>query len=490
MINEKRKVIIIGSGVAGLAASIRLAHLGFEVCVYEQQSTYGGKMGEWVSQGYRFDTGPSLFTMPQYVEDLLLIDNKNDVDFSYQKLDIVCKYFWQDGTNLTAFSDIAKLAAEFEQNLSEPKKNIFSALEKSKQKFTITNHVFLEKSLHRISTYLNLATLRSVFMLPKINVFTKMHRQNKLLFKNPKTVQFFDRYATYNGSNPYKAPATLNVIPHYEFGFGAYAPINGIRSIADCLYKKALGLGVEFRFNSPILSAVKTHNEYILNGSETSDILVCNMDVAAAALGPLSSILSTKKTKYEPSSSALIFYWGINRSFKELDIHNIFFTDDYKKEFDSLFDDKKIAEDPTVYINITSKNNKSDAPDGCENWFVMVNAPYVANQNWDEMIEKAKSNILKKLSKLLSCDINKHIVVEEKLTPILIRNNTSSHKGALYGSSSNHLMSAFLRQPNFSTKHKGLYFCGGSVHPGGGIPLSLLSAKIMTDKIKYDYRIY
>jgi phytoene dehydrogenase-like protein len=120
----------------------------------------------------------------------------------------------------------------------------------------------------------------------------------------------------------------------------------------------------------------------------------------------------------------------------------------------------------------------------------MVNAPYVAHQNWDEMIEQAKSNILAKLSKLLHCDIANYIEVEHKLTPILIRDKTSSYKGALYGSSSNKLMSAFLRQPNFSRKHKGLYFCGGSVHPGGGIPLSLLSAKIMTDKISNDYNIY
>jgi phytoene desaturase len=483
-------VVIIGSGVAGLAASIRLAHLGFRVKVYEQQPTYGGKMGEWVSKGFRFDTGPSLFTMPQYVDELLTIDEKKNVNFSYKKLDIVCNYFWQDGTKLTAFSDIDKLALEFENKLGEPKQNIFKALKKSKEKFNITNHVFLEKSLHRISTFLNLATLKSVFMLPKVNILTKMHKQNKSLFKNSKTVQFFDRYATYNGSNPYKAPATLNVIPHYEFGFGAFAPELGIRSIADVLYKKAVGLGVEFKFDSAVTSVEKRSTAYVINNAESVDILVCNMDVAAASVGPLANLLSAKKTKYEPSSSALIFYWGLNKSFTELDTHNIFFTEDYKKEFDCIFIDKAIAKDPTIYINITSKTNKADAPTDCENWFVMVNAPYVAHQNWDEMIEQAKSNILAKLSKLLHCDIANYIEVEHKLTPILIRDKTSSYKGALYGSSSNKLMSAFLRQPNFSRKHKGLYFCGGSVHPGGGIPLSLLSAKIMTDKISDDYNIH
>ena len=218
----------------------------------------------------------------------------------------------------------------------------------------------------------------------------------------------------------------------------------------------------------------------------TADTIVCNMDIAAASKGPLKQLLSSNKTNYEPSSSALIFYWGINKTFTNLDTHNIFFTDDYKKEFTSIFDQKQIDSDPTIYINITSKTNKNDAPSGCENWFVMVNAPYIDKQNWDSMVMQARNAILKKLTIMLNCDIEKHIEAENILTPLLIQENTSSYKGALYGSSSNQLMSAFLRQANFSTKHKGLYFCGGSVHPGGGIPLCLLSAKIMTDKITYD----
>ncbi|MEJ6661848.1 MAG: 1-hydroxycarotenoid 3,4-desaturase CrtD [Bacteroidia bacterium] len=492
MTHQKKDItaIVIGAGIAGLSSAIRLAAKGVHVTVLEQQDTYGGKMGVWEQDGYRYDTGPSLFTMPQYVNELLTIDGKSDVTFEYDELENIGNYFWEDGTQMTATKDVEQLKDEFLKQLSEPKENIDAYLADSKIKFEITNHVFLEKSLHKLKTYLSWGTVKSFFRLSKVDIFKNMNAQNELRFNNPKTVQFFNRYATYNGSNPYQASATLNVIPHYEFGFGAFFPKKGIRSIADALYQKAIHLGVIFQFSTQVSKVEKIGERYIVNGDTESDILICNMDVASAAKGPLKNFVSSKRKKYEPSSSALIFYWGIDREFKELDLHNIFFSSDYMKEFENIFHNRKIDNDPTVYIHISSKCKVDDAPVGCENWFVMVNAPYVAGQDWEKMINEARENILIKVSKRLGTDISRHIRLEHKLTPELIQSKTGSYKGALYGSSSNDRMAAFLRQPNFSSGHKGLYFCGGSVHPGGGIPLCLLSGKITTDIIAHDFKLY
>jgi phytoene desaturase len=488
--NKDIDAIVIGAGMAGISSAIRLAHKGVHVTVYEQQASYGGKMGVWEQDGYRYDTGPSLFTMPQYVTELLTIDGKSDVKLDYSELDSICNYFWEDGTRMTATKDRDQLKEEFLKQLNEPRENIEAFLEDSKTKFEITNHVFLEKSLHKLKTYLSWGTIKSFFSLSKVEVFKNMSARNEQRFENPKTVQFFNRYATYNGSNPYQAPATLNVIPHYEFGFGAFFPKKGIRSIADSLYRKALRLGVDFQFSSSVHTVDKVANKYVVNGTAESDILVCNMDVASAAKGPLKKFISSKREKYEPSSSALIFYWGMDREFAELDLHNVFFSNNYKKEFDNIFQSKKIDDDPTVYIHISSKCKADDAPQGCENWFVMVNAPYADGQDWDKMIRETRKNIVAKLNRVLGIDISLHIQLEHKLTPELIQSKTGSYKGALYGSSSNDKMAAFLRQPNFSNEHKGLYFCGGSVHPGGGIPLCLLSGKITTDIIAHDFKLY
>ena len=189
----------------------------------------------------------------------------------------------------------------------------------------------------------------------------------------------------------------------------------------------------------------------------------------------------------ERSSSAFIFYWGINKTFHELGLHNIFFSNNYKEEFNHIFKLKQLYEDPTVYINITSKCEPGiPAPPGKENWFVMVNAPANVGQYTTEWQQQLKQHILSKLSRLLHTDIEPLIEVEAVLNPVTIEENTASYMGSLYGTSSNSRMAAFLRHPNFSNKLKGLYFVGGSVHPGGGIPLCLRSAKIMSEMVAND----
>ena len=165
-------------------------------------------------------------------------------------------------------------------------------------------------------------------------------------------------------------------------------------------------------------------------------------------------------------------------------MHNILFSKNYQKEFEYIFDKKQIFDDPTIYINITSKEESSDAPDGCENWFVMINTPGDFGQDWEKMISETRKNIFQKIKRTLGVDLKTRILTEAILNPKTIQSKTSSYRGALYGAASNSKFAAFLRHPNFSRRIKNLYFCGGSVHPGGGIPLCLLSAKIVADQIK------
>jgi phytoene dehydrogenase-like protein len=199
----------------------------------------------------------------------------------------------------------------------------------------------------------------------------------------------------------------------------------------------------------------------------------------------LPKIKKPKRTlSQERSSSAIIFYWGIKKEFPELDLHNILFTENYKEEFDAIFEQKNLCEDPTVYINISSKLAKEDAPEGSENWFVMVNAPSNSGQDWDELIINTRKNIIRKINKQFNINLEDLIENEEILDPRTIESKTFSYQGSLYGTSSNSKFAAFLRHPNFKKKVKGLYFVGGSVHPGGGIPLCLMSAKIATNDVR------
>lgn len=482
-----KKVIIIGSGIAGIAAAIRLAVKGYSVEVFEANDYPGGKLSEIQLGEYRFDAGPSLFTLPEQVDALFRLAGKKPEDhFGYEKLDVACHYFWEDGTKLKAYSDLNQFAEEVQTKLGEPAANIREALRKSAFIYDSLAPLFMNRSLHKFSTWTSSKAMKSYLRMKKLGIFSTMNEANRKQFSHPKLVQLFNRYATYNGSNPYETPATLNIIPHLEFNIGAFFPKKGMHDITQSLFKLSKELGVTYHFGKKVDEILVENGEAmgvrIDNAEIYADLVVNNMDMVNAYKTILKDQKQPKLLLDQPkSSSALIFYWGIKRDFPELDLHNIFFSDNYPLEFEHIFKRGTIYEDPTVYLNITSTHKADDAPAGCMNWFTMINVPNNQGQDWDQMIAEAKKNILHKLNRILKTDVESLIEVEEILDPRTIESKTSSSQGSLYGNSSNNKFAAFLRHANYSSSIKSLYFCGGSVHPGGGIPLCLLSAKIMSE---------
>jgi phytoene desaturase len=307
--------------------------------------------------------------------------------------------------------------------------------------------------------------------------------------------QIFNRYATYNGSNPYKAPAMLSLIPHLEHNQGTFFPRDGMISITNALYKLALKKGVTFTFDQQVERIIHTESRVqgvVINKNNVpADVVVSNADVYFTFRDLLNDQGKAEKLlKLELSSSAMVFYWGINKTFPQLELHNIFFSKDYQKEFNCLFNDKLLYDDPTVYINITSKLETSHAPGGCENWFVMINVAPDSGQDWEAVRIKAKSVIINKLNRVLGTNVEDHIVIERHMDPFQIQEKTGSFKGAIYGASSNSRLAAFLRPSNDCSHIKGVYFCGGTVHPGGGIPLCLKSAGITAGLVNRDLKSY
>lgn len=484
-----KKVIVIGSGIAGLAVSIRLALKGYNVQVFEQNSYPGGKLSSFSIKDYRFDAGPSLFTMPHLVTELFKLageDVKNYFEFS--KKEIACNYFWQDGTSFTAYGERKKFLKEVEKIFDEPQYNVDQYLKKAKKKYDLTSSLFLEQSLHKLKTFISLDTLKALFQLKTFELQKSLHQANTQSFSSPHLIQLFDRYATYNGSDPYQTSGIMTLIQHLESAYGTFVPKKGMVSITESLFGLAKRLGVKFSFETGVkeikvklgvVSGIKTNS-----GSFSSDYVISNMDVFHTYKKLLpNETPPINRLKQERSSSAVIFYWGIKQSFPDLDLHNIFFSKNYKKEFQAIFKDRTVSEDPTIYINITSKEVVGDAPKGCENWFIMINTPADHGQDWTQIVNRLRSHIITNISKRLNVDLKNLIVCEQVLTPPDIESKTQSYMGALYGASSNDTMAAFLRHPNFSNRIKNLYFCGGSVHPGGGIPLCLLSAKIVDELI-------
>lgn len=485
--------IVVGAGLGGLAAAIRLAAAGWRVRVYEKQPGPGGKAFSETHGTYRFDTGPSLFTMKPVFEALFAAAGRRLEDYlTLTPLERICNYFWRDGTRAASFSDHDRMADEFARVFGEPREHLDRYLDYSKRIYRITSHLFLEKSLHEWSTYASRGFWSSLIQLGRIDALRTMADANASFFDSPYLRQFFNRYATYNGSNPYRTPATLNIIPHVEYGIGAWAVEGGIHAVPQAMHRLASDLGVELEYGVAVERITCDRNRAVtgvrVGGRDVrADAVVSNADVMVTyrdLLGDTDARLYRRYQRLEPSSSGLVFYWGIRRQFSETGLHNIFFSDDYRREFEQIFEEARCPDDPTIYVNITSKEGApQDAPPGGENWFVLINAPFDSGQDWNAEADRMRSVVLNRISRELGTDIESLIESEGRLLPTDISARTDSFRGSLYGISSNSRLAAFLRHPNRSRRYRGLYIVGGSAHPGGGMPLVVLGGSIVADLV-------
>ncbi len=490
MKENNKSVFVIGAGISGIAASIRMRNKGYQVTVFEANHFPGGKCSTEKKDGFRFDMGPSVFTLPHYVDELFELSGKDPRNyFNYTPLDPVYTYFFEDGSTLDAFHGKEKFATQLASRTKDKKEDIIQYLDKTETIYKLTEEVFLKNSLHRLKNFFTRPVLKGILNFGKIGAFETMNSANQRAFKDSRLVKIFNRYATYNGSSPFLSPATLNVIAHVEIVKGAFYPVGGMVSITSSLVQLAKDVGVEFRFSTPVKEILIENNKAVGIRTDTdklfANLVISNMDIYNCYQKLMPAAKRPAKTLDQPkSSSGIIFYWGIKKEFRELGLHNILFSENYEAEFDSIFSKKTVYHDPTIYLNITSKHSPTDAPPGCENWFSFINVPNNSGQDWDAFIAASRENMIRKINRVLKTDIRPLIVSEMVFDPRVIENRTSSAFGAIYGNSSNNKFAAFLRHANFSKDIKNLYFCGGSVHPGPSIPLCLLSAKITTGLIK------
>ena len=250
-----KSAVVIGSGIAGIATSIRLRKKGYNVEVFEANNYPGGKLTSFIKNGFRFDAGPSLLTMPNLVEELFeLFEEDASQYFQYKKKEVVCNYFWEDGTIFSVDADAQKFAKDASKKFGVAEGKITNYLNRSRKKYELTAPIFLEKSLHQSSTYFSKETLRSFLQLGSMDIMNNLNYLNKKSFQEPHLVQMFNRYATYNGSSPYKTPGIMSMIPHLELHLGTFFPKGGMQNITNSLYELATKKGVNFHFSKNMSS--------------------------------------------------------------------------------------------------------------------------------------------------------------------------------------------------------------------------------------------
>ena len=480
----RNKIIIIGAGLGGLAASVLLAKEGHQVTVLEKNEAIGGKMNQISENGYRFDTGPSLLTMPEIIDSLFEKCGRNREDYlTFLPVSPLCRYFFPDGTKFNNYSDRENNAGELLKIAPEEVENYNSFLSYASELYNKTSSSFLNNPLYDLS---DLKQLNLIDFFG-IDAFTTVASRVDSSFRSPYLRQFFKRFTTYNGSSPFQAPATLNVIPHVEINMGGYYVKGGLYSIAKALGKLAREFNVEFQFKKEVQKINCTGKRVkavtLTDGSELkTDIIVSNSDASETLLEllPKESLSHRKRRKQEnlePSCSGFVLLLGISKKFKTLAHHNIFFSSDYQSEFNSIFNEKKLPDDPTIYVANTSYSDPAHAPNGHSNLFILVNAPYLTeDQNWESLSRSYPDLIISKLENSGLTGLMKSVKFSKIITPEDFYRNYRSNRGSIYGTSSNSKFSAFRRPKNKTSFIDGLYLTGGSTHPGGGIPLVLLSA--------------
>jgi phytoene desaturase len=489
MMNESsQKIAVIGSGLAGLSAAIHLAVNGNEVDIYEQNDYAGGKLGEICHSGYRFDTGPSVITMPFIAEMVFQNAGFNLSDYiTLESVEPINRNFFPSGNIIDTYSNIEKMQSELAKISPKDAEKYPSYYEHIERIYKNAAEVFMFSPISEFMSLWRQGKIPSLFNLRHIDAFRTVHQSNASFFKNREIQMLFDRYATYNGSNPYKAPATLNIIPYVELQFGCFYIKGGIRRLAEALTQVALKLGCRFHFNTKVSKILNDGRKVTGIEIENTKIeyskVIANSDVVETFNYMIDGFDKVKKrlNKLEPSLSGFVMMLGIEGDFKELLHHNVFFTEDYKEEFQKIFIDQTYSNDPTIYLAITQKTDITDAPVGSENWFVLLNMPYIkAEHNFKEISNSLRKIIIDKFVRF-GFDINNKINYEKIITPEDLYQKFGSNRGSIYGISSNSRFAAFSRPANRSRAISGLYFAGGSTHPGGGIPLVLLSGKIAAE---------
>ena len=490
---ENKRVVVIGGGLGALSGAIRLARLGFSVQLFEKNPKIGGKVNEAVLDGYRFDTGASLLTMPFVIDELFDFAGFKRADYlDFVSIDPICRYFFSDGSMMDASADKAKMKAAIQELSPDDVEAYERFLKYAERIHTLTSEIFMFTPIHAFKKLMKPRHFQTLFKLHQIDPFRTVHQSVSRFFSDPRLIQLFDRYATYNGSDPFQAPATLNIIPYIEYGLGGYYIKGGIYRLVDALMTVACELGVQVHTSAKvekICHARKRVSGVRVNGKRVeADYVLCGADAVVAYNELIDGHQKRRErlNRLEPSVSGMLFLWGVRAKHPKLAHHNIIFSSDYDAEFTQIFKHQQVPDEPTIYIAITSKADAEHAPANGENWFVLLNMPYLSlGQVWGKEKDRMRSVVLNKL-KQLGFDIADRIEVEQVYTPEDFSQLYASNQGSIYGISSNSKTTAFRRIPNRSRTLHGLYFAGGSVHPGGGIPLVILSGKMAATLIAED----
>ena len=490
---SRRSAVVIGAGIAGIAAAARLARQGYEVTVVEKNEQPGGRCGQLLRDGHRFDIGATLFLMPEVFAETYAALGERMVDhLQLLRVDPTYELTFADGSALSLSGDLTALAPQLEALEPGSFAAFLRYLQEGERHYRQAMQHFVGRNFTSLPAYL---APRNLWLVWRMKALRKHYANVSGYFRHPHLRAAFTFQNMYLGLSPFEAPATYSLLQYTELAGGVWLPRGGMVQVVKSLASIAEGQGVRFVYQAPVAQIAvegrRATGVRLQDGRQlAADVVLANADlpyVYEQLLPAETAPRRLQRMKY--TSSAIMFYWGVDCVYPQLRTHNIFLGSDYRASFERIFEDHLLPEEPSFYVHAPARTDPGAAPQGQDTLMVLVPAGHLdaqAGQDWQSLQTQARSAVLKRLDGAGLTDLEAHLKFEVAFNPCDWQSRFSLAKGAAFGLGHDVWQVGYLRPHNRHDHYRNLYFAGSSTHPGAGVPLALLSARLATERVSQE----
>ncbi len=488
--------LIIGAGIGGITTAARLARDGYQVTVLEKNTTPGGRCDQMVRDGHRFDIGPTLFLMPEvFAETYAALGERMEDHLDLRRVDPTYRVAFDDNTQIALTSDLNVMQTQLEAIEPGSFGGLLRYLAEGEQNYHGSLDHFVGRNFYSLLDYFSPRNLPLLF---KLKALLKHYDHIGSYFRHPYLKAAFTFQDMYMGLSPYDALATYSLIQYTELADGVWFPAGGMYRIIESLVEIAERQGVRFVYNAPVkkieVQGNRAQGVRLMNGALLeADVVIANADLPYVYQNLLSDQADADRMEHlKYTCSAIMFYWGLDQVYPQLDTHNVFLAGDYQTSFDSIFKDKSLPDTPSFYVHAPARIDPSAAPDGQDTLMVLVPSGHLdaaSAQDWEALKARARAGVLHRLAAMGITDLESHLKFEVSLTPRQWQSRYNLAKGSAFGLSHNFMQVGYLRPHNRHPHYRNLYFVGSSTHPGSGLPMALLSGRLTTERIRKEIRV-
>lgn len=482
-------VVIIGAGLGGMSAAVMLSKAGMRVTLLEKNERLGGKLNLLETEGFRFDLGPSIFTLPQVFRPLFESENRKFEDYvQLRRVDPQWRNFFEDGKVIDLWEHVEDMRAELAKlpDGAQAFEDYARFAAYSREQYHAIERGYLREGL---DGFWELIRFYGLIGGRELDWSNSMKGGINKRVRNPYLRDILAYFIKYVGSSAKDSPGFMNLLPNIQFEFGLWYVQGGMYELARAFARRLEELRVDVRLGAEAIRIERSAGQATAvtiresSGQTTmaADYVISNMEVIPAAEHLLQQTRHELKKlqRFEPTCSGIIVHLGLNRIYPQLAHHNFFYSRHQDRHFDRVFRQKKLPDDPTIYLVAPTRTDPSQAPPGCDNIKILPHIPYINEENpyTHEDYVALKELCLTKLERMGLTDLRKHVVVEDFWTPFDIQKRYASNRGSIYGVVCDRRKNFAFKAPRRSSVCKNVFFVGGSVNPGGGMPMVSLSGQ-------------